>query len=180
MIRKKLLFAGAAGAILLSSGAANAVTFATEPFVRGAHANAKAYTDAVAGTKQNSLPSAVGNNGMVLGVTDATGTLGWVVPAPADTSALETRIGNVESEITNHGDIVTRNASEFATTGDLAAGLAVKANAAALASLAERAYVDDVVAGLGAANLCAPDQVLTSDGTGGYVCGGVTPDVFVP
>jgi hypothetical protein len=219
MKTKMIVFAGAMGSILLSSGAANAVTFATEPFVRSAHTSAKAYTDSVAATKQNSLPAATGNNGKVLGVTDAAGTLGWINQPTVNTTALENRIGTVETEIKKHGDIVTHNAAEFAPAGAVAGkadavatgagtgtkvtvnaqgivtatsnaaitditglqpALDAKANASALTGLAEKTYVDSAIAGLAGANVCTSNQVLTSNGTGGYVCAGVTPDVFVP
>jgi len=71
----------------LTNNAFAETVLATEPFVRGGVANAKAYADTIVNsatttlnasiaTKQDTLPTATGNDGKVLGVVDVAGTLG--------------------------------------------------------------------------------------------------------
>lgn len=156
------------GAIFLSIGNATAAaTFATEPFVRSAYSQAKAYTDSVAATKQDTLPTATGNNGKVLGVTDAGGTIGWVNPATVDTTdKADLQIGDVANNVA-----VMDGAGQYVDSGT------------SLSDLATEAWVNSqnylTVADLPAEHNCADGQVLTAAADGGYECNDTTGDTFV-
>ena len=145
-MKSKIVIAGIMGAMLAASGvraATPTTTFATEGFVRGAHANAKAYADSVAATKQNTLPSTSGKNGKVLGVTDGFGTLGWIDQSETDTSgkadkAVPAAVGNV-AVLNASGNLADGGAlgtAARANTGDFdAAGAAATAAGAVQTNL---------------------------------------------
>jgi len=155
-MKKQIVFMGLMGAMLAVSGVRAATpTFATEGFVRGAHTNAKAYTDSVAATKQNNLPSTSGKNGKVLGVTDGFGTLGWVDQSETDTSGKADKAVPAQA-----GNVAVLNSS-----GNLADGGALGTAAFAATSDFDAAGAAATAAGTVQTNLNSLNSTLTSNDT---------------
>jgi len=75
-MKSKIIFAGAMGMVLAVSSANADTILATEPFVRSAIDYATDYTDTVASTKQNLLPTTGATAGKVL-QADGSGGFVW-------------------------------------------------------------------------------------------------------
>ena len=120
----------------------------TEDFVLGGLATktspaevASAIATAV-GTKQDALPTAVGNEGKILGVTDSFGALGWIEQSDTDISGK----ADLQSGDTV-GNVATMDGSgQYIDSGTALSALATTSSVStALDGCATIIYVDDTL-----------------------------------